>query len=211
MRLSKIGILALSFLLFSTGVSAQLIGKKKNETEMETDGKAEFDKGVQEARETARKKLVPYKYDGTKSTYFSYKSYTYAKEVEVVTLEKTDYKICFNSNMVTADKIGVKIYDKPQDGKGRILLYEKEDIGGNEFEVNLEDLNETFKTKKKEMWPKEKHDLVDKMRLKRLYVNYIIPAVEREMETVEDDYGNQKKTTVIQYSAIVLAVGYLNL
>ena len=45
------------------------------------------------------------------------------------------------------------------------------------------------------------------MRLKKVYVNYIIPAVEREVTVVEDGMGTDQ-TTVIQFSAIVLAVGY---
>ena len=45
------------------------------------------------------------------------------------------------------------------------------------------------------------------MRLKKVYVNYIIPAVERELTVATED-GNMDQTTVIQFSAIVLAVGY---
>ncbi len=210
MKLYRLGILVLSLSLLTSTASAQLIGKKKNDNGIDTEGKAAFDQGVQEAREVARKKLKPYKYDGTKSTYFSYKPYTYAKEVEVITLEKTDYKLCFNGSMVTAEKIGMKIYDKPETGKGRILLFEKENIGGGEFEVNLDELNEIFRAKKKETSSLDP-EFVDKMRLKKVYINYIIPAVDRELETVQDEVGNELKTTVIQYSAMVLAVGYLNL
>jgi hypothetical protein len=210
MKLSRITILLLSVFCLSTVANAQLIGKKKTQTEIDTDGKIAFDNGVQEARETARLKLKPYKYDATKSTYYSYKSYTYAKEVEVITLEKTDYKLCFNGSMVKQDKISIEIYDKPKGGKGRILLYSKENVGGDEFEVSLDDLNEIFRTKKAETTSLDPN-LIAKMRLKKVYINYIIPAVDRELETVTDDYGNEQKTTVIHYSAMVLAVGYLNL
>lgn len=204
-------MLFVSFIMLSNAASAQLIGKKKNDNEIETDGKAAFDNGVQLAREDARKKLKPYKYDATKSTIFSYKTYTYAKEVELVTLEKTDYKICFNSTMVSKDKIDLEIWDKPKDKKNRILLYSESGIGGgSEVEVSLDDLNEIFRTKKKETTDLDP-DLIDKMRLKKVYINYIIPAVDRELEKQYDEIGNEIKTTVIQYSAMVLAIGYLNM
>lgn len=211
MKLSKLGTLLFATVSLSLGASAQLIGKKSgSQTEMSTEGKAAFDLGVQEAREVARKKLKPYKYDATKSTYFSYKSYTYAKEVEIITLEQTDYKLCFNSTMVKDEKISLEIYDKPLDAKNRILLFSKESIGGNEFEVNLDDMNEVFKTKKKETTSIDPA-LIDKMRLKKVYVNYIIPAVDRELDKQTDKMGNEITTTVIQHSAMVLAVGYLNM
>lgn len=226
MRLSRIGILALSLTLITVSASAQLIGKKSTNTPIEQDPKIAFDNGIQEARETARKKLNPYKYSATTSTVFPFKSYFYVKEVEVSTLEKTDYKICFNGTMVKEGfpKIGLKIYDKPEDGKGRILLYEhKDSIGsGDEFEINLNDLNDAFRLKMKEKYPgdehKDKRALIDKMRLKKVYVDYIIPAVDRKVTTTgqEDGQaplpgGKEEKVTEIQYSAIVLAVGYLNL
>ncbi|MCB9189299.1 MAG: hypothetical protein H6599_08455 [Flavobacteriales bacterium] len=211
MKFSKIGTLVFATVVLTTSASAQLIGKKSDsQGEIATEGKAAFDQGVQEAREIARKKLKPYKYDATKSTYFSYKSYTYAKEVEIITLEQTDYKLCFNSSMIKDEKISLEIYDKPQDAKNRILLYSRESIGGDEFEVNLDDMNEVFKAKKKETTTLDPA-LIDKMRLKKVYINYIIPAVDRELEKETDDMGKQITTTVIQYSAMVLAVGYLNM
>lgn len=204
-------ITSMSLMLLLGSASAQLIGKKSGgSSEMETDGKAEFDKGVQESREAARQKLTPYKYDGTKSTYFAYKSYTYLKEVEVITMQSTDYKLCFNSDMVTADAIRIEIYDKPSTLKGRVLLFEKDNVGGNEIEVSLEEMNEVFRAAKAESSNLDPA-VIEKMRLKKVYVNYIIPAVDRELEVVDDGYGNEMKTTVIQYSAMVLAVGYLNL
>lgn len=210
MKLLKLIPLSVIMLCFVSSMNAQLIGKKGGDIEIETDGKEAFDKGVQEAREAARQKLKPYKYDGTKSTYFSYKPYTYAKELEVITIEKTDYKFCFNGAMVTADKIKLEIYDKPSTANGRILLYEKEGVGGDEFEVSLDKMNEVFRAEKSKTSSVDP-SIIDKMRLKKVYVNYIIPAVDRELESYEDEVGNTKKTTVIQYSAMVLAIGYVNL
>jgi len=209
--ISKI-ILPILLLSSISVVNAQIIGgnkKDKKDKYVETDGKAEFDNQVQENRVDARAKLKPYKYNGTKSTYFSYKTYTYAKEFEIITIQKTDYKLAFNSNSVKHDKIQVRIYDRPKKANGRILLFEKESVGGGEFVVNLEDLNAIFRAEK------AKHSSLDptviaKMRLKKVYIQYIIPAVDREVSVVTDG-ANQDQTTIIKFSAMVVAVGYKNL
>ena len=49
--------------------------------------------------------------------------------------------------------------------------------------------------------------VISMMELKKVYINYIIPAVDREM-TVATDEGNFDQTTIIQFSAIVMAIGY---
>ena len=50
--------------------------------------------------------------------------------------------------------------------------------------------------------------IIAKMRLKRLYINYIIPAIDREIE-VDEITGNEVR--VVTKGAIVLAIGYSNL
>lgn len=208
MKTFKLPILILLAFFMSGNLQAQLIGGKKNADNgsAEMDAKAAFDAGVQEGRIAARKRLKPYKYDGTKSTRFNYKTYTHAKEVEVLTIEKTDYKFCFDGNMIKSDNISVEIYDKPIGAPGRTLLFQKEDVGPGEFEVSLEEMNELFRTEKAKT-TSLKPEIVAQMRLKKVFVNYIIPAVDREVSLNVED-GNQDQTTVIQFSAVVLAVGY---
>lgn len=208
MKTLKLPILILLAVFMTSNFQAQLIGGKKNagNGDAELDAKAAFDNGIQQGRIDARKRLLPYKYDGTKSTKYNYKTYTHAKEVEVLTIEKTDYKFCFDGNMIKSDNIKIEIYDKPIDGKGRILLYEKSDVGPGEFEVSLDEMNEVFRAEKSKSSTLSK-DIIAQMRLKKVYVNYIIPAVEREMSVATED-GNLDQTTIIQFSAIVLAIGY---
>jgi hypothetical protein len=217
MKTLKLTFIAIASLLIINSAQAQLIGGKKNSAgngQAELDAEAAFNKGVQDGKLAARKRLVPYKYDGTKSTRFNYKTFTHAKEVEVLTIENTDYKFCFDGNMIKSDNITVEIYDKPMEAKGRILLFKKENVGPGEFEVNLEEMNEVFRSQKIASVPESdtpeyanKIKLYKSMRLKKVYVNYVIPAVEREV-TEAGENGNIDQTTVIQFSAIVLAVGY---
>lgn len=208
MKTLRLPILILLAVFMTSNFQAQLIGgKKKSESaDAELAAEAAFDKGIQQARIDARKRLKPYKYDGTKSTKYYYKTYTYAQEVTVLTIEKTDYKFCFDGNMIKDENIAVEIYDKPMTGKGRILLHKEENVGPGEFEVSLEEMNEVFRTEKAKtstLDPK----IIAQMRLKKVYINYIIPAVDRELE-VETEGNTASETRSIQFSAIVMAIGY---
>lgn len=205
MKKIKYILLITTGILFTGVISAQLIGGKKGSKDVELDEKAQFDAGVQEGRVAARANLKPFKYDGTKSTYFNYKTFTHAKEVEILTVQNTNYKFCFNGNMIKGENITIEIYDKPMGANGRTLVYSKSDIGSGDFEVTMDEMNDTFRSKKSEVIKDEK--LLSQMRLKKVYINYIIPASDREFETVET-YEGTKEITTIQYSAIVLAVGY---
>lgn len=194
-------------ILLSCSVSAQLFGGEKQKPQkVETEGKAKFDLLVQENRVAARKALMPYKYYGTKSTYFSYKTYAYVKEIDILTVEKTDYLLSFNAMCISDNKITVQIYDRSKNQNGRTLLYENKDIGGNEFVVSLNDLNETFR-KEKLKTSSLPFETIQKMRLKKVYVNYIIPGVDREIN-IATNGTDQKQETVIQFSAMIVAVGY---
>lgn len=208
MKTLRLPIMILLAVFMTSNFQAQLIGGKKNADngEAELDAQTAFNNGIQQARIDARKRLKPYKYDGTKSTKYNYKTYTHAKEVEVLTIEKTDYKLCFDGNMIKSDNISVEIYDKPMSGKGRILLFSKENVGPGEFEVSLEEMNEIFRAAKSETSTLGK-DIIAQMRLKKVYINYIIPAVDREVNVATED-GNLDQTTIIQFSAIVMAIGY---
>ena len=46
------------------------------------------------------------------------------------------------------------------------------------------------------------------MRLKKLYISYIIPAIDREIE-IDPETGKEIK--VVTKGAIVLAIGYSNI
>ncbi len=200
----------------------------------------EFLNELSEYRKLCRNALKPYRYDGSKTTHFSYKDYNYSKEVEIGTIQNSEYRLSFNSNGIRYDKIKVEIYDKSKNYKSRMLLYEKDGVGQNEFTVETGPMLEQLKEKKSQLC-NEKYDellrtaetdakyqristedhiynlnnkkkiekkIISKMRLKRLYINYIIPAIDREI-IVDEVTGEEVR--VVTKGAIVLAIGYSNL
>lgn len=200
----------------------------------------EFLNELSEYRKLCRNALKPYRYDGSKTTHFSYKQYNYAKEVEIGTVQNSEYRLSFNSNGIRYDKIKVQIYDKSKNYKSRMLLYEKDGVGQNEFTVETGPMLEKLKENKliicNEKYDKlistaetdakykristEDHinnlnkrkkveeQIISKMRLKRLYINYIIPAIDREIEL---DEVTGEEVRIVTKGAIVLAIGYSNL
>ena len=188
----------LVILLISSSYSAQ----NRNET----DPYLEFLTELSAYRKVCRNALKPYRYDGSKTTHFSYKEYNYRKEVEIGTVQNSEYRLSFNSNGIKYDQIKVEIYDKPSKYNSRVLLYEKDGVGGNEFTVETASMIEKLKEVKREKGVDE--EIVLRMRLKKLYISYIIPAIDREIE-IDPETGNEIK--VITKGAIVLAIGYSNI
>jgi hypothetical protein len=209
----KFSIIALAMLTTNV-VNAQLFGKKSEKPDIEVDmgAKAKFDNQIQENRVQARAKLKPYKYNGTKSTTFTYKTYDYVKTIEILTVEKTDYKFSFIANLVKYGNITVKIYDKPSTTPGRTLLFERADVGGDDFSVSLDEMNDKFRAAKAAK-DSLNSELIARMRIKKVYVEYHIPAVDRDEEVMSEgdpESDNQQLTRTIKYSAMVVAVGYKN-
>ena len=172
----------------------------------EIDPYREFLNELSEYRKLCRNALKPYRYDGAKTTHFSYKDYNYRKEVEIGTVQDSEYRLSFNSNGIKYDQIKVEIYDKPSKFKARVLLYEKDGIGGNEFTVETGPMLDKLKEVKREKGVEE--EIIETMRLKKLYISYVIPAIDREIE-VDPETGNEVK--VVTKGAIVLAIGYSNI
>jgi len=194
----KIFALPVLIILISSSFSAQ----NRNDI----DPYLEFLSELSEYRKVCRNALKPYRYDGSKTTHFSYKEYDYRKEVEIGTVQDSEYRLSFNSNGIKYDQIKVEIYDKPSKYNSRVLLYEKEGVGGNEFTVETAPMIERLKEVKREKGVDE--EIITRMRLKKLYISYIIPAIDREIE-IDPETGKEIK--VITKGAIVLAIGYSNI
>ncbi|MDG2370835.1 MAG: hypothetical protein P8M12_09340 [Flavobacteriales bacterium] len=194
----KIFALPVLIILISSSFSAQ----NRNDI----DPYLEFLSELSEYRKVCRNALKPYRYDGSKTTHFSYKEYDYRKEVEIGTVQDSEYRLSFNSNGIKYDQIKVEIYDKPSKYNSRVLLYEKEGVGGNEFTVETAPMIERLKEVKREKGVDE--EIIIRMRLKKLYISYIIPAIDREIE-IDPETGKEIK--VITKGAIVLAIGYSNI
>ena len=161
---------------------------------------------LKEYRKNCRNALKPFRYDGSLTTHFSYKDFTYAKEIEIATIQNEIYRLSFNAMGIQNDGITIKIYDKPKKYNKRTLLYEKDNISGNEFTIETNQMIEKFKQVKRNQGYEE--NIISQIRLKKLFIDYIIPATDRVFETNEED-GSEVK--VITKGAIILAVGYNNL
>jgi hypothetical protein len=161
---------------------------------------------LKEYRKTCRNALKPYRYDGSLTTHFSYKEYVYEKEIEISTIQDEEYRLSFNAMGVKNDGINIKVYDKPKKYNSRTLLYEKDNVSGSEFTVETTEMLEKLIESKRTKGFSE--EVLSHLRLKKLYIDYLIPATEREMQ-VDEQTGQEYK--IVTKGAIILAVGYHNL
>ena len=161
---------------------------------------------LKEYRRNCRNALKPFRYDGCLTTHYSYKEYTYAKEIEIATIQKEEYRLSFNAMGVKNDGITIRIYDKAKRFNSRVLLYEKENVANTEFTIETSPLLEKLKEAKRE--DKVEEEIIKHLRLKKIYVDYIIPATDRIIE-MDQETGVEYK--VVTKGAIILAVGYDNL
>ena len=191
--------------------------QKKDKKREETTPYQEYLILLREYRKNCRTALKPFRYDGALTTHFSYKDYDYSKEVEIATIQNQIYRLSFNANGITGDGIKIKIFDRPKKFRTRILLYEKENVTASDFIIETDIMVEELKKAKSkelenntEFSDEERNyqkSIIEKLRVKKLYIDYVIPASERVFE--EDEEGNEKR--VITKAAIILAVGYSNI
>ena len=172
---------------------------------------------LKDFRKSCRIALRPFRYDGSLTTHFSYKEFDYVKEVEIATIQNENYRLSFNSMGVLHDPITIKIYDKPKKYTNKVLLYETTDVANSEFTTETKEMIEKLKeAKSKELAEKTdisddqrsyQQKIIENIRLKKLFINYIIPYSERGYKI--DEEGNESR--VISKGSIILAVGYNNL
>jgi hypothetical protein len=94
----------------------------------------------------------------------------------------------------------------PKKYNSRTLLFEKENVSEGEFTIETTEMLEKLIVSKREKGVSE--EMLKYIRIKKLYIDYIIPATEREIE-VDEESGVEYK--VVTKGAMVLAVGYNNL
>lgn len=149
----------------------------------------EFKENIASQKAEAKAELKPYRFDGSKITYFNFKTYKQVKEVEIYLFNNTDYRFSFNGKSLPND-ITVEIYDKDKTQGDRILLKQFDGIQGKNVIVESSELNETYREKKN-----------SKGRLKRVFVDYVITPVPG---------AQNKKPTMKERGAVVLVMGYKN-
>ncbi len=161
---------------------------------------------LKEYRKNCRNALKPYRYDGSLTTHFSYKEYVHEKEIEISTIQNEEYRLSFNTMGVKYDGINIKIYDKPKKYNSRTLLYEKDNVSGTEFTIETKEMVEKLKETKRAKGISE--EILSHLRIKKLYIDYLIPAKERDMK-IDEETGEEYK--LVSKGAIIIAVGYHNL
>lgn len=149
----------------------------------------EFKANIKSNKEEAKKAVKPYLYDGYKTTYFNYKTYKQTKEVEIYLFNNTEYRLSFNGKSCPKD-VKVKIYNADKTDSDRLLLKEITNVSGANTIIQTKDLNEAYKAADKKA-----------TRLKRVFVNYEIPATPG---------ANNSKPKIEDRGAVVLVMGYKN-
>ena len=150
---------------------------------------AEFKANINSNKAEAKKAVKPYLYDGYKTTYFNYKTYKQTKEVEIYLFNNTEYRLSFNGKSCPKD-VQVMIYNADKSSADRVLLKEVSNVSGESLIIQTKELNEAYKKENSEA-----------TRLKRVFVNYEIPA------TVG---ANNSKPKIEDRGAVVLVMGYKN-
>lgn len=149
----------------------------------------EFKENIAKQKAEAKAALKPYRFDGSKITYFNFKTYKQTKEVEIYLFNNTDYRFSFNGKSLPND-VTVEIYDTDKTQADRVLLKSFSDIQGKNVVIESSELNDIYKTKKS-----------NATRLKRVFVNYQIPGVPG---------AQNKNPTMKERAAVVLVMGYKN-
>lgn len=149
----------------------------------------EFKESIKMNKAEAKASIKPYLYDGYKTTYFNYKTYKQAKEVEIYLFNNTEYRLAFNGKSCPQD-IVVRIYDESKSNENRVLLKEITDIKGKNMVVQTEALTEVYKKASP-----------SNTQLKRVFVEYEIPATPE---------ANNANPTIEHRGAVVLVMGYKN-
>ena len=198
-------IISFTLIFLFTDIATAQKKNKKDELEQQAEDKAALKEELSEYKRVCRAALKPYRYDGVKTTQFRYKTYEYIKEVEIATIQNAEYRLSYNTNGIHHDKIKMQIYDKSSKDIRRVLLYEKSEIGGNEFSFETNLMIEKLKQSKLDKGIDSV--IVNQMRLKKIFVNYIIPAIEKTTEI--NEFG--ENVTVKLKGAVILCVGYSNL
>ena len=150
---------------------------------------AEYKTSIKANKAEAKKELAPYIYDGYKTTYFSYKPYKQTKQLEIYLFNNTEYKLVINSKACFKG-LKINIYDKDKTSKNRILLKSIDDAENKNFVIKTNELNEALKA-----------SISKATRLKRIFINYDIPA---------DSKSNNTKSMIEDRAAVILVMGYKN-
>jgi len=102
---------------------------------------------------SCRKKMEPYKYDSQKFTRINYQKKAQQLEVEIPVFVGEKYRLVFNLTAMPVAPIGINVYTKPKESGKREVIYTNKGLS-----------------------PDEKELVFDAPRLRKLFVDYDVPA-----------------------------------
>lgn len=188
----KKGILTVTLGLGLTLGFTQLLNKKGGEPVEEVNKVAEY-------KAKSREKVKPHRYDGSKITHFTYNTFEQKKVVEVLMFNGIDYKFCFNLDGVPKS-IDIKIYDKDETAKDRILVYSADNVMGKDIIITSEEMLKNLQAKK------------NVSSLKKVFIEYNVPISDKAPEKPVDSKGREvaNAPSINEKGVVVVSFGYKN-
>lgn len=191
MRSKSILLTATMGLGLTIGFS-QVFNKKNQEVE-QVNKTAEY-------KAKSREKLKPYRYDGSKITFFNYNSFEQKKTVEVLMFNGIDYKFCFNTDGVPKG-IDLQIYDKDEVAKDRVMIYEAKGVMGRDVIVTSADMLKNLQEKKSGITS-----------IKKVFLEYHVPIGDKveSAPATEKPKKGEPTSNPQQQGQVVMSYGYKN-
>ncbi|HYG51070.1 MAG TPA: hypothetical protein VD905_09215 [Flavobacteriales bacterium] len=160
-----------------------------------------------EYKAKSREKIKPYRYDGSKISYFNYMTFEQKKSIEVLLFNGIDYKFCFNTDGVPKS-IDIEIYDRDElkveaDRDKRILLYEAKGVMQKDVLVTSAEMLKALQAKK------------PGTSLKKIFIEYIVPIGDKAVSPPPTNEGKKSKDAPVtnpqEQGIVVVSYGYKNI
>ncbi|MGV3631362.1 MAG: hypothetical protein ACO1O6_09150 [Bacteroidota bacterium] len=149
-------LLVLTFLFLSTTIA---------------DNGSSFDARINTYKYECKQLIKPFRYEGSRVTYFTGQKEEFTKNVEAFLVIDTEYKFAF-SGKECSTKAMVRIYDS-SDEKKRTLLKEIKNIQGKNVSLSSNDLTSVYRKK-----------VSATERLKMVYIEYKISGGSSKNEAI---------------------------
>ncbi|MNK21377.1 hypothetical protein D3C87_396310 [compost metagenome] len=119
------------------------------------------------------------RYEGSKITYYNVGNSKQTKNIEVFMFLSNEYQFAVSAKKCSVP-VSIKIFDAPNDVKGRTLVKEFKKVQGKNWKFSSNELNE--------LYLKKKHG---SDRLKNIHIEYSIASGKESKEGIVLVYGNK--------------------
>lgn len=135
------------------------------------DNGSSFDARINTYKYECKQLIKPFRYEGSRVTYFNGQKEEFTKNVEAFLVIDTEYKFAF-SGKECSTKTAVRIYDSG-DEKKRTLLKEIKNIQGKNLSLSSSELSSVYRKK-----------VSGSERLKMVYIEYKIAGGSTKNEAI---------------------------